>query len=458
VVLVLHDVRREREFATQLSYQASHDTLTGLVNRREFENRLDRALASAREQSRHHAMMYLDLDQFKVVNDTCGHSAGDEFMRQISVVLQERLREGDTLARLGGDEFGVLVENCPIEHAVRIAETLRQTVADFHFIVNQRSFTVGVSIGLVNMADGTLTLTEVLSAGDAACYVAKEKGRNRVQLYHPKDTELALRHGEMEWVGRLQDALAAGRFVLYTQRVVPVGVGQRSTRMFELLVRMIDEEGEIVPPMAFIPAAERYNLMSQVDRWVTRTALTTMAARRHPSREAETCIINLSGASIGDERFLDFIRDELLRTNAPVGSVCFEVTETAAIANLAKATRFITELKALGCLFSLDDFGSGMSSFGYLKHLPVDFLKIDGSFVRDMLTDPIDNAMVEAINQIGHVMGKRTIAEYVEHEGILERLRELGVDYAQGFGIAMPKPFEATTGDESAPRVVYVTN
>ena len=458
VVLVLHDVRREREFATQLSYQATHDTLTGLINRREFEHRLDRALASARDERRHHAMMYLDLDQFKIVNDTCGHAAGDEFMRQISVVLQERLREGDTLARLGGDEFGVLLENCQIDNAIRIAETLRQAIADFHFVVNQRTFAVGVSIGLVNMSDGTLNLTEVLSAGDAACYMAKEKGRNRVQLYHPKDTELAMRHGEMEWVGRIQDALTAGRFVLYTQQIVPVGVGQKSTRMFELLVRMIDERGAIVPPMAFIPAAERYNLMSQIDRWVTRTALTTMAARRSPSRESETCIINLSGASIGDERFLDFIRSELTRTAAPVGSVCFEVTETAAIANLGKATRFITELKTLGCLFSLDDFGSGMSSFGYLKHLPVDFLKIDGSFVRDMLADPIDNAMVEAINQIGHVMGKRTIAEYVEHEGILERLREIGVDYAQGFGISVPKPFDVTTADENAPRVVFVTN
>jgi diguanylate cyclase (GGDEF)-like protein/PAS domain S-box-containing protein len=458
VVLVLHDMRREREFATQLSFHASHDTLTGLINRREFEHRLDRALTSARDEGRHHAMMYLDLDQFKVVNDTCGHAAGDEFMRQISVVLQARLREGDTLARLGGDEFGVLLENCQIEPALRIAETLRQSIADFHFVVNQRTFTVGVSIGLVNVADGSLNLSEVLSAGDAACYMAKEKGRNRVQLYHPKDTELALRHGEMEWVGRLQDALAAGRFVLYTQPVVPVDAGQKSTRMFELLVRMIDEKGGIVPPMAFIPAAERYNLMPQIDRWVTHTALTTMAARRKLAVDHETCIINLSGASIGDERFLDFIRAEMTRTGAPKGSVCFEVTETAAIANLAKATRFITELKALGCLFSLDDFGSGMSSFGYLKHLPVDFLKIDGSFVRDMLSDPIDNAMVEAINQIGHVMGKRTIAEYVEHEGILERLREIGVDYAQGFGIAVPKPFEATAADENAPRVVYVTN
>ncbi|MEO8346876.1 MAG: EAL domain-containing protein [Betaproteobacteria bacterium] len=458
VALVLHDVRREREFATQLSYQATHDTLTGLINRREFERRLDHALTSAREQGRHHAMMYLDLDQFKVVNDTCGHAAGDEFMRQISVVLQERLREGDTLARLGGDEFGVLLENCQIEHAVRIADTLRQSIADFHFVVNQRTFAVGVSVGLVNMSDGTLTLTEVLSAGDAACYMAKEKGRNRVQLYHPKDTELALRHGEMEWVGRIQDALTAGRFCLYSQTIVPVDVGQKSTRMFELLVRMIDERGELVPPMAFIPAAERYNLMSQIDRWVTHTALTTMATRRSNVREAETCIINLSGASIGDERFLDFIRAELTRSGAPKGSVCFEVTETAAIANLAKATRFISELKTLGCLFSLDDFGSGMSSFGYLKHLPVDFLKIDGSFVRDMLADPIDNAMVEAINQIGHVMGKRTIAEYVEHEGILERLREIGVDYAQGYGVAMPKPFESGANDENAPRIVYVTN
>ncbi|HQR12313.1 MAG TPA: EAL domain-containing protein [Casimicrobiaceae bacterium] len=458
VTLVLHDVRREREFATQLSYQASHDTLTGLINRREFERRLDHALTSAREQGRHHAMMYLDLDQFKVVNDTCGHAAGDEFMRQISVVLQERLREGDTLARLGGDEFGVLLENCQIEHALRIADTLRQSIADFHFVVNQRTFTVGVSVGLVNMADGSLTLTEVLSAGDAACYMAKEKGRNRVQLYHPKDTELALRHGEMEWVGRIQDALTSGRFCLYTQRIVPVDAGQKSTGMFELLVRMIDERGELVPPMAFIPAAERYNLMPQIDRWVTHTALATMAARRIKLRKAETCIINLSGASIGDERFLDFIRTELNKSGAPKGSVCFEVTETAAIANLSKATRFISELKALGCLFSLDDFGSGMSSFGYLKHLPVDFLKIDGSFVRDMLSDPIDNAMVEAINQIGHVMGKRTIAEYVEHEGILERLREIGVDYAQGFGVSMPKAFGVGAGDESAPRVVYVTN
>jgi len=379
-------------------------------------------------------------------------------MRQISVVLQERLREGDTLARLGGDEFGVLLENCPVEHAMRIADMLRQAVADFHFVANERTFAVGVSIGLINMADGSLTLAEVLSAGDAACYMAKEKGRNRVQLYHPKDTDIAVRHGEMEWVGRIQEALTAGRFCLYSQSIVPVDSRQHSAPMSELLIRMIDERGETVPPMAFIPAAERYNLMPAIDRWVTRTALLTMAQRRGGAREAETCIINLSGASIGDERFLDFIRGELAQTPCPRGTVCFEVTETAAIANLAKATRFIAELKSLGCLFSLDDFGSGMSSFGYLKHLPVDFLKIDGSFVRDMLSDPIDNAMVEAINHIGHVMGKRTIAEYVEHEGILVRLQEIGVDYAQGFGIASPRRFEVRANDEDGPRVVFETN
>jgi diguanylate cyclase (GGDEF)-like protein/PAS domain S-box-containing protein len=443
VVLVLHDVSRERQYAAKLSYQASHDSLTGLINRTEFENRLSLALKSAAQLGRHHAVMYLDLDQFKVVNDTCGHAAGDQMMRQVATVLQRRLREGDTLGRLGGDEFGVLLESCPPDHAFRIADELRQAVSDFHFVWENRSFGISVSIGLVNVKDELFTLTDVLSAADAACYMAKDKGRNRVQVYHPEDSEVSLRYGEMEWVARIQKALEEDRFVLYAQDIAEVGNPRGRHTHCELLIRMLDERGEIVPPMAFIPAAERYSLMPAIDRWVIRTALATISRlRTEPGAEQiDLCAINLSGGSITDERFLDFIREQFTHFGVAYESICFEITETAAIANLESAARFIQALKALGCRFSLDDFGAGMSSFAYLKHLPVDFLKIDGGFVKDMADDLIDRAMVEAINSVGHVMGKQTIAEFVDSDRVMKALREVGVDYAQGYWVAKPRPF-----------------
>ncbi|MFL6580105.1 MAG: EAL domain-containing protein [Burkholderiales bacterium] len=442
VVLVLHDVSRERQYVAKLSYQASHDSLTGLINRGEFERRLSLALKSAAQLGRHHAVMYLDLDQFKVVNDTCGHAAGDQLMRQVSAVLQRRLREGDTLARLGGDEFGVLLENCAPDHALRIGEGLRQTIMECHFAWETRSFNIGVSIGLVNVADGLFTLTDVLSAADAACYMAKDKGRNRVQVYHAEDSELSTRQGEMEWIGRVQKALDEDRFVLYAQDIVGLDPARNLGHHCELLIRMLDEHGELVPPMAFIPAAERYNLMPSIDRWVLRNAFAIIARQQAESATGPAVFaINLSGSSIGDERFLEYVREQFEHFAVAPENICFEITETAAIARLDLATNFINQLKSLGCLFSLDDFGAGMSSFAYLKHLPVDFLKIDGGFVKDMADDPIDRAMVEAINSVGHVMGKKTIAEFVDGDRVIRLLREIGVDFAQGYGIAKPRPF-----------------
>jgi len=443
VVLVMHDVSRERQYVAKLSYQASHDALTGLINRTEFERRLALALKSSAQLSRNHAVMYLDLDQFKVVNDTCGHAAGDQLIRQVSAVLLKRLREGDTLARLGGDEFGVLLENCPPDHALRIADQLRQTVTDFHFVWETRSYSVGVSIGLVNVKDGPFTLADVMSATDAACYMAKEKGRNRVQLYHAEDSDLSLRQGEMEWISRLQKALKEDRFVLYAQDIKGLGPRREHGTHCEILLRLLDERGELVPPMAFIPAAERYNLMPAIDRWVIRSAFATISREQAEGGVVfEICAINISGGSIGDESFLDYVREQFGHFPAVrPQSICFEITETAAIARLDKATHFIDAMKSLGCRFSLDDFGAGMSSFAYLKHLPVDFLKIDGGFVKNMADDPIDRAMVEAINSVGHITGKQTIAEFVDGERVIALLREIGVDFAQGYGVAKPKPF-----------------
>jgi diguanylate cyclase (GGDEF)-like protein/PAS domain S-box-containing protein len=442
VVMVLHDMTRERQFVASLSWQASHDALTGLANRREFEYRLAQLLARMLRQAGRHALMFIDLDQFKLVNDTCGHAAGDELLRKVCQELQLHLREGDTLARLGGDEFGVILENCPTEAALRVAEALRKSVQDLRFAWGGRLFSVSASIGLVQIPPGQTSLVELLRTADLACYSAKERGRNRVHAYQPDDSELSLRVGEMSWVQRIHRALEENRFRLYAQPIVPLHGGEDGGHV-EILLRLQDEAGELIAPGTFIPAAERYGLMPQIDRWVVRHTLAALAQfhAEHPHAPALHCAINLSGASIGDRDFLDFIREQLASQPVVPQAICFEITETAAIANLVDATHFINELKALGCRFSLDDFCAGMSSFMYLKHLPVDYLKIDGSFVRDLLDDPIDRAMVEMINQIGHVMGKRTIAEFVETAEVLEALRELGVDFAQGYHLGKPQPF-----------------
>ena len=430
------------EATARLSYQAAHDTLTCLPNRREFELRVERALVGAREQHQTHTLCYLDLDQFKVVNDTSGHVAGDELLRQLAVLLQGKLRDRDTLARLGGDEFGVLLENCSLEQAQPIAEELRQMVKEFRFVWHDKPFVIGVSIGLVAITHESENLSALFSCADAACYAAKDRGRNRVHVYVEEDIELARRHGEMEWVGRITRAMEENRLRLYVQPIMPLFPSDSADVHYEMLLRMLDDDGQVILPMAFIPAAERYNLMTSIDRWVISAAFSIF----HQLFSAVTggvktiCTVNLSGHTLCDEHFLDFVERQFILNQVPYASICFEITETAAITNLTEAIEFIRALKAKGCKFSLDDFGSGLSSFTYLKNLPVDYLKIDGAFVKDMETDPMDRAMVESINHIGHVMGLKTIAEFVESEQIMEHLKAIKVDYVQGDWIKSPQP------------------
>jgi len=437
--LVFRDVSKAREMARKLSYAATHDCLTGLVNRAEFERRLDLLVTTSRQEGRHHALLYLDLDQFKLVNDTCGHGAGDKLLRQLTTRLQAQLRENDTLARLGGDEFGVLLEGCPLERAEAIAEQLRSTTAEFRFQWEERLYSVGVSIGVAPITEALQSAASLMSDADAACYLAKEQGRNRIHVIRNDDQALSRRHGEMNWVQRISEALEQNRFCLYHQHIVPVsGEGLRHT---EVLLRMRDEDGGIIPPMAFIPAAERYCLMPAVDRWVIAGVLRHL--QEPGSGNHGLYAINLSGQSLCDKQMLGYIVD-CLQTGVDPKRVCFEITETTAIANLDQASRFIAALRDMGCRFALDDFGTGMSSFGYLKQLKVDYLKIDGSFVRDIADDPISRAMVESINHIGHIMGIETIAECVSHEALLHHLRDIGVDFAQGFGLHLPEPLGST--------------
>jgi diguanylate cyclase (GGDEF)-like protein/PAS domain S-box-containing protein len=437
-VMVFHDVSKERRLHRALHYQASHDALSGLINRREFENRLTAAVEGVRlDPQCRHALLYLDLDQFKLVNDTCGHPAGDQLLKQITGVLQSRVRTGDTLARLGGDEFGILLQDCALDQALRVAENLRQAIRDYRFIWQDGVLAVGVSIGIVEISSDTPTVASVMSAADVACYAAKDQGRNRVQLYKPDN--VPERHREMHWVSKLTRACEDGRFELFYQPIVPIGPAPNEREHFELLLRLRDETGALVAPAEFIPAAERYNVMPSVDRWVVREALDRVVHRGESGVKPYTVAVNLSGTSLNDERFLEFLINELGAHELVPGAICFEITETAAIANLGNAVYFMRELKARGCHFALDDFGSGLSSFMYLKTLPVDYLKIDGQFIENVTRDPVDRSMVEAISEVGRAMGIRTIAERVESAEVLAELSRLGIGFAQGFHIAKPR-------------------
>ncbi len=436
--------RRAHKQAEQaIRHMAYHDALTDLVNRREFEHRLEQAITSAKERELEHALLYLDLDQFKIINDTCGHVAGDDLLRQLAVLFQEHVRENDTLARLGGDEFGILLESCPLDRAEQIAENLRQAINNYRFVWRDKPFGLSMSIGLVAISSASQTIDEIHSAADMACYAAKDLGRNRVHIYREGDRELARRHGDMQWASRIQEALEQGRFTLYCQSIVPLDPNIESVRNFECLLRLNDESGNLVNPGAFIPAAEHYNLMPALDRWVidaTFSYLDSITNGNGGTDGLGTCFINLSGVSLNEDSFFPFIHNQLRRHQLSPHTICFEITETAAISNLSRAVEFIKEIKGEGCKFALDDFGAGLSSFSYLRTIPVDFLKIDGRFVQNMMVDSMDSAIVAAINFIGDVAGVKTIAESVENKETQRKLQSIGVDYAQGYGIERPRP------------------
>ncbi len=444
-VLVFRNVTQSRALSAELNWQAYHDPLTGLPNRRQFEISMKELLVKARKDKLKHHLLYLDLDQFKVVNDTCGHDAGDELLKQVTASLEKMIRKNDLLARLGGDEFGVLLESCEAEHALSVANNLRQAVEDFRFAWQTHSFKIGVSVGIAEITGDEVKASEILSAADAACYVAKEMGRNRVHFHELNASASSAHQQEMHWISRLQAALDEDSFELYLQRIQPVSADDKNpSEHYEVLLRMIGVNGDIIPPGAFLPAAERFNLIGSVDRWVVNNIFKKLEELKKKQKISAHLkfSINLSGATMADENLLDSIGRLLEKSDFPAEMFCFEVTETAAITNLNQATSFLSQLRSWGCKVALDDFGSGLSSFAYLKDLPIDYLKIDGFFVKDIVDDNIDKAFVEAINQIGQVMGLETIAEFVENDAILKLLAEIGVNYAQGYGIHKPCPFD----------------
>jgi diguanylate cyclase (GGDEF)-like protein/PAS domain S-box-containing protein len=446
IVIIIHDESVQRSLNRQLTFQATHDALTGLINRYEFERRLKNVLSVHTVHESVNTLCYIDLDQFKLVNDTCGHTAGDDLLKKITLLLQDTLGDVGTLARLGGDEFGLLLENTDIHKAQSIANRVLDVIKNFHFNWNENTFTIGASIGIAPIAINAISCEEILSNADSACYLAKENGRNRTQVYTEEDDNLLTQQREMHWVSRINHALEEGRFQLFFQEIVPLSGHEQAFIMHgEVLLRMIDKEGDIVSPNQFLPAAERYNMATLIDEWVVEKSIQWLATRK----EKVLISINLSGMSLSNRDFLNFVVTMIKQHRVNPELLCFEVTETAAINNLSTAIHFMNVLKKLGCSFALDDFGSGLSSFSYLNSLPVDYLKIDGTFVMDIDKDPMHYAMVKSINEVGQVMGIKTIAEFAASESIIHCLREIGVDNAQGYAVARPVSLASVDFDDS---------
>jgi len=435
------DITNSRQLSEKLSYQASHDMLTGLINRHEFERRLENTLNQGDDNQETHAVLFIDMDQFKLINDTSGHLAGDQLLIQLGNIMREQVRQHDSIARLGGDEFAILLQYCSPNDASHIADKLRLAIDDFNFAWEERQFKITVSIGVVNIDHTDTSVINILREADTCCYMAKDKGRNRIQVHQKGDEITALHQREMDWVSRIHSGIAEQRFILFGQEIVSLN-SRSPGKHLELLVRYQNDDGSLIPPGAFLPAAERYSISPKLDRHIIQSAFHQLSTNTLLLNEFDSFGINLSGLSLGDKDVLQTITQLLNEHPALKNKIGFEITETAAISNLQEACFFINQLKEIGCSFSLDDFGSGLSSFGYLKSLPVDYLKIDGCFIRDILDDPIDLAMVRSINDIGHLMGKKTIAEFVENDAIKEQLQLIGVDFAQGYGIAEPRPLK----------------
>ena len=443
-VLIFHDVTEVRGLARQMSYQASHDALTGLVNRAEFERRLEAALKSARGEDIGHVVCFLDLDRFKAVNDSAGHLAGDNLLREIAAQLKEKVRDSDTVARLGGDEFSLLLIGCPLDKARQIADDVCQAVADYRFVWHDQIFDVGVSIGLVEIGHESGAAENVLNAADSACYVAKQQGRGRVHVYSARDEVVARQRGEVQWLQRLQRALKENAFELFVQPIISVTGRVEEGPALEVLLRMRDESGTVILPSQFLDSAERYQLMSHIDRWVVQAALTALASGALRLPDNRSCGINLSGQTLGDDDFLEFVVDALDHTGVEPSQLCFEVTESAVVSNIDHAHRFISVLHGMGCRFALDNFGGGIGSFSNLKHLSVDYLKIDGAYTRDLDEDSVNRAMVSAMIKLARTLDFQVVAEQVEDQASFQAVRGMGVDFVQGYVIERPHPLPAT--------------